>query len=273
MPQLVPRELLQQANVLQSMMRGGLRIIGPTIGALLVVTVGPGWAVAVDALTWVAASLLLLPVKLPKRERARGRPVHAHRAAGGLVALRRYDVAVGDRAGVRRTQRDPRGCLVHPRPAVGQGHDRRGRLGLVLSAESLGLLAMAAVMLRRRLERPLLLGMLGIASFGAAADPRGRAGAGAAACRGLRRRGGDRALRPRLEPRHAGEHRGTDALARLLLRHARLVRRDPGRPARLRPPGYRVRLPRRAGRQRHRLHRDRAAHAAVSVVRNLRRAS
>ena len=49
MPQLVPREMLQQANVLPSMMRGALRVIGPTVGALLVVTVGPGWAVAVDA--------------------------------------------------------------------------------------------------------------------------------------------------------------------------------------------------------------------------------
>jgi membrane associated rhomboid family serine protease len=39
--------------------------------------------------------------------------------------------------------------------------------GLVLSAESLGLLAMTAVMLRRRLERPLVLGMLGIAFAGA----------------------------------------------------------------------------------------------------------
>ena len=40
--------------------------------------------------------------------------------------------------------------------------------GLILSAESLGLLAMTAIMLRRRLERPLLLGMLGMAMFGAA---------------------------------------------------------------------------------------------------------
>jgi hypothetical protein len=38
--------------------------------------------------------------------------------------------------------------------------------GYILSAESLGLLAMTAVMLRRRLERPLFYGMLGIASAG-----------------------------------------------------------------------------------------------------------
>ncbi|MGH3307631.1 MAG: MFS transporter, partial [Nocardioides sp.] len=38
--------------------------------------------------------------------------------------------------------------------------------GCILSAESLGLLAMTAVMLRRRLERPLYYGMLGIATAG-----------------------------------------------------------------------------------------------------------
>ena len=40
-----------------------------------------------------------------------------------------------------------------------------GGWGLVLSAEAIGLLAMTAVMAKFRLERPLLVGMLGIASF------------------------------------------------------------------------------------------------------------
>ena len=41
-PQLVRRDQLQSANALLSLSRGGLTIIGPTIGALLVVTVGAG---------------------------------------------------------------------------------------------------------------------------------------------------------------------------------------------------------------------------------------
>ena len=40
MPQLVPRDQLQQANALMSLVRGSLNILGPTVGALLVVTVG-----------------------------------------------------------------------------------------------------------------------------------------------------------------------------------------------------------------------------------------
>jgi MFS family permease len=44
MPRLVPPELLQQANALQSFARGALRIIGPTIAALLVVGSEPAGA-------------------------------------------------------------------------------------------------------------------------------------------------------------------------------------------------------------------------------------
>ncbi len=50
-PQLVPRSQLQSANVLLSMVRGALVVVGPTTAALLVVAVGPGWALAADALT------------------------------------------------------------------------------------------------------------------------------------------------------------------------------------------------------------------------------
>jgi MFS family permease len=48
MPQLVHRDQLQQANVLVSMMRGGLTIIGPSAAAVIVTTAGPGWALAAD---------------------------------------------------------------------------------------------------------------------------------------------------------------------------------------------------------------------------------
>ncbi len=65
MPQLVQRDQLQRANALMSLVRGGLTIIGPTISALLVVTVGPGWALFVDALTWFASAALLLGVRIP----------------------------------------------------------------------------------------------------------------------------------------------------------------------------------------------------------------
>src|SRR3954452_19854221 len=55
-PQLAPRSHLQEANALLSFSRAGLTVIGPTVAALLVVSVGPGWALAVDASTWLVAA-------------------------------------------------------------------------------------------------------------------------------------------------------------------------------------------------------------------------
>src|SRR5918998_2133930 len=69
-PQLVPREMLQQANVLQAVARGSTPVLGPSIAGLLVVGVGPGWALAIDALTWLVSALLLLPIALPPIDRS-----------------------------------------------------------------------------------------------------------------------------------------------------------------------------------------------------------
>ena len=51
-------------------------------------------------------------------------------------------------------------------PAVAKETIGEQGWGLALSAESVGLLLMTVVMLRVRLERPLLLGMIGIAALG-----------------------------------------------------------------------------------------------------------
>jgi MFS family permease len=166
MPQLVPRDMLQSANVLQSMSRGALRVVGPSIAALLVVTIGPGWALAADALTWLVASLLLLWVALP-------RPVRDGSAPSTLAELREgWSLFVGTTwlwvivlaFGVLNAIHS--GAFNTLGPVVAKDTIGEQGWGYILSAESLGLLAMTAVMLRRRLERPLFYGMLGIATAG-----------------------------------------------------------------------------------------------------------
>jgi MFS family permease len=166
MPQLVPRDMLQSANVLQSMSRGALRVVGPSIAALLVVAVGPGWALAADALTFLVASLLLLPVALP-------RPVRDADAQSTFAELREgWSLFAGTTwlwvivlaFGVLNAIHN--GALLTLGPVVAKDTIGEQGWGYILSAESLGLLAMTAVMLRRRLERPLFLGMLGIATAG-----------------------------------------------------------------------------------------------------------
>jgi MFS family permease len=164
--QLVPREMLQQANTLNSMLRAAFRVIGPTIGALLVVTVGPGWALAVDSLTWLAASLLLAPVKIPAPDRSgRSTSTMSELREGwslfiGTTWLWVIVVAFGVLNAISSGAWSTLGP-VHAKDTIGeQGW------GYLLSAQAVGLLAMGAVMLRRRLERPLLVGMLGMLGLG-----------------------------------------------------------------------------------------------------------
>lgn len=49
------RTRLQQANALLSF----LTILGPTVAALLVASVGAGWALACDAASWLTSAELL----------------------------------------------------------------------------------------------------------------------------------------------------------------------------------------------------------------------
>ena len=167
MPQLVPRDQLQQANALQSLVRGGLNIIGPTIGALLVVTVGAGWALLVDALTWLAAAVMLLGVRIPPRpDRTAGAPSALADLREGWTYFRRTTwlwvivVAFGVLNAIHA------GAIFTLGPAVAKQTFGEQGWGLVLSAESVGLVVMTVVMLRVPLQRPLLLGMLGIATLG-----------------------------------------------------------------------------------------------------------
>jgi MFS family permease len=69
-PQTVSPERLQQANALQGLSRGSVRILGPAAGGVLVVLLDPGWALAVDSLTFFACALLLSRIRLPDRVQA-----------------------------------------------------------------------------------------------------------------------------------------------------------------------------------------------------------
>ena len=69
-PQTVSPARLQQANALQGLSRGVVRIVGPAVGGVLVVAVDPGWALAVDSLTFFVCAALLARIRIAPREAA-----------------------------------------------------------------------------------------------------------------------------------------------------------------------------------------------------------
>src|SRR6478752_7824247 len=76
-PLIVDRTRLQPANALLAFSRSGLTVIGPGVAGLLVVTVGPGWALAFDAGTYLVAIVCLARVGLPRRSDEAGAPRHS----------------------------------------------------------------------------------------------------------------------------------------------------------------------------------------------------
>lgn len=166
-PALVPREQLQAANVLNSLVRNALGVLGPSIAALLVVTVGPGWALAVDALTWLAAALLLLPVKLPPRPHAGVQPSMFAELRSGWHFVRSTTwlwvvvLAFIPLNAIHAGGLDTLGPLLADETDIG-AHG----WGLIVSAQGVGLLLMSLLMMRIRLRRPLLAGTIGIIFFG-----------------------------------------------------------------------------------------------------------
>ena len=63
-PQTVSPERLQQANALQGLSRGAVRIVGFAAGGVLVVALGPGWALAVDSLSFFLCAALLARIRV-----------------------------------------------------------------------------------------------------------------------------------------------------------------------------------------------------------------
>jgi len=166
-PALVPRDQLQPANVLISMSRNALAILGPTLAAGLVVTVGPGWALAVDAVSWLGAALLLVPIRLPARSRTGVEPSMLRELAEGWDFFRRTTwlwvvvLAFGVLNAIHA------GGLLTLGPVLANNTDIGAHgWGLIMSAEAVGLFVMTLLMLRIPLQRPLYWGMIGVALFG-----------------------------------------------------------------------------------------------------------
>jgi MFS family permease len=165
-PLVVDRSRLQQANALLSFSRSGLSIIGPAVAGLLVVGVGPGWALAVDAFTYAVAIVCLARVGLPHRsEEARaGRHsmVRELREGWGEFSSREWLWVIVLAFGL--TNAIHTGVIGVLGPLIAKSTDAIGEAGwgLVLSAEAVGTVLMTVVMLRLRLRHPLRAGMVAI---------------------------------------------------------------------------------------------------------------
>jgi MFS family permease len=89
-PELVPVELLPQANSLDMFVRTSAGLVGPAIGGVVIATVGAGWAFAIDSATFVGSTCTALALTPRPFEQADERRHAWREARAGFGYVRRH---------------------------------------------------------------------------------------------------------------------------------------------------------------------------------------
>ncbi len=159
-PQLVPRRLLQEANALARLGQNSAPVGGAAVGGVVVAALGSGWAVAFDAATFFVSAAFLGAIRLDPQARVPG--------GNALVDLRDGWREVTERSWLwvvivafGFANAAHAGGFLTLGPVIADATFGPAGWGLVVGAETVGMFVGGLLMLRLRLARPLLVGMLG----------------------------------------------------------------------------------------------------------------
>ncbi|GAA3929620.1 MFS transporter [Microbacterium soli] len=165
-PQLTTPAHLQQANAMLSFVRSAVTIGGPVIAGIIVATVGPAWAMVVQACGWLAAIPLLAMVRLPRPSHdPDGSMLRDLRTGWGEFWSRTWMWAICLSFMVLNAIHI--GAWQVAGPFIANNDPRLGIAGWgwVLSAEGLGVLVMTLLLMWLPLRRPLRWGMLAVSAI------------------------------------------------------------------------------------------------------------
>jgi hypothetical protein len=160
-PQTVPRSMLQSANALLRLGINSSFIGGAALGGLIVGATSPGVGIACDAASFLLAALFIGAMRLPATLRMEGSSFVGELVEGWReFSSRTWLWAIVAQFGfVNAAEQGAENVLG---PAIAKAHlGGAAAWGLVLTAQSLGLLAGGVVLLRLRPERLLLAATLG----------------------------------------------------------------------------------------------------------------
>lgn len=161
LPHLVPRAQLQHANALSGLVRNVTMIGGASAGGVIVGFVGPGWGLAVDALSFAVAAALLARLRLPMAERLeKSTMLRDLRVGWWEFVARRWVWVIVVAFGLLNAIQA--GAFATLGPVVADETFGRVGWGMVASAQGAGLVVGALVLLRFRPRHPMRLGMAGM---------------------------------------------------------------------------------------------------------------
>ena len=163
-PMIIDHDDLQQTNAILSFSRQGMFIVGPSLAGVCVVTVGSGWAIAVDAAAYTLSAFCMSRLRLRAVERDDEPSMLADLREGWSVFTSMQWVWVVVAAfGVLNMIHA--GVIFTLGPVIAEDTIGEDAWGLVLSAESVGFLVTTLILMKMRLRYPLRAGMIGIATL------------------------------------------------------------------------------------------------------------
>jgi MFS family permease len=165
LPEVVPPEQLQQANGLRFTAMSGGEIVGPALAGVLIATAGPGWALAIDGVTFGVSAAFLAGLRLPPRI-PRAATSFLHDLRTGWVEFRSRSwvwsiVLAASFGNLLWASFGVLGPVVAERELGGAAV-----WGTVLAAMGVGALAGGLLAIRVRPRRPLVLSLFAITLFG-----------------------------------------------------------------------------------------------------------
>ncbi|MFY0406350.1 MFS transporter [Solicola sp. PLA-1-18] len=163
-PMIVERSDLQQANAVLGFSRHGTYILGPSVAALLVVSVGSGWAIAVDAVSFLVAAACTTRLRLPRASTGPAESMLADLREGWSAFTGLTWVWVVVAAFGVMNMLESIGFLTLG-PVVARDTVGERAWGLSLSVEAVGFLLMSVVLLKVTLRHPLRIGMVAVSAM------------------------------------------------------------------------------------------------------------
>ena len=161
-PEIVEAELLQPANALIRLATSSSTVLGAGVGGIAVAAAGPGWAIAFDAVTYLASSLILVQIRIPRVVVERGETI-LHELIEGWNEFRSREwlwvivvcASVGNL--VATASFAVLGPLIAKRYLGGAP-----AYGAIVASQSTGFIAGGLLSLRWRPARPLLVSVLAL---------------------------------------------------------------------------------------------------------------
>jgi predicted MFS family arabinose efflux permease len=161
-PRVVSPGRLQQANALLSLSRNSTRIAGVALAGILVATIGPGWALALDGATYLLGALFIAMLRVPRAEQAQERQFLRELAEGWREFRSRSWLCVTI-VQFALINAYAIGAFLVLGPFVAEQHlGGAAAWGFILAAEAAGMIVAGVVALQYRPQRPLFVATLAV---------------------------------------------------------------------------------------------------------------